>query len=581
MSAQDRIRLAAHRRLFLASAVSMIGRALLVATGLCLLALLLSKATGTPTPHALELIYSGTLLVAVIVGVSMAWAKRPDEDTVVTMIDDRLGLKDRLSTSRFLQSQSPTDDAVFQSVIAEQAELAASQAQPLVKTAFKIKPTKVWKWLPVAVAVFALTALILPNDFLGLQSSTDPNALSAQAEEEIQKLEAIAYEKPEEDPALNQAPDAIDPDVLMDQVAELLRQPVQTPEAETAKQAILDDKAQQLEQIASKMQTEQDRLQNQLSRLDSGMPESPGAQLEQALRNGDLEKAQQELEALTRKLEQGELTEEQKKALQQQMQQMAQQLSQAATPTPGSTPQNPGQQPGQQPNSSNQNPTQQQMQQLSQSLQKMGQCANPQQSQNGKPQNAQQASNNAKALKQASQQASQSLQKMQQSQRNLQSLKQCQGACQNPNGQKTGQGAGQRPGQGSGAGKGQSLAQGQGGNGGKNSTGYGRQLGGEILGQQENRLDENKYQATGTRHLQDGSNGRQIIINSPQGPMIAGEATKQFNTVRRSQSESIERAVAEDRLPTRYNKMRQSYFGASTTTPKASEDSATNTAAEK
>jgi len=257
---------------------------------------------------------------AVVAAALWTIARRPREDHVARVVDERAGLRESLSTALVVEHE---DDGWSKAVV-ESARTRAGSVR--LREAVPIEAPRRWA-VPVALA--AATAAVwfaLPNvDVLGAiekrkqveQERAQIREVRADIREDEKKIEAL----------LNKA--GVDP-------AEMLKQDLQTDEPQTAaelqrRQAVkLTSATEKLNELKQGEKAQRlDALRQQLNRLKQPGP-GPMDKMSRALARGDFAEAKKQLDELSKQLAKGNLTPEQKAQLEAQLKNLAKQLEQRA-----------------------------------------------------------------------------------------------------------------------------------------------------------------------------------------------------------------------------------------------------------
>lgn len=595
MNAIQRAIRRARRRLLLSRWLQLAGLALLVAFAAAVVVLALDK---TQVMVTLWWVYPAIAGAAVVTATLLSFRGRPTDAHVATIVDDRLRLKDRLSTA--IWAESIRDDP-FADFVKQDAERTAAAIS--ADKALRVNPGRAWSWTFAGWAVLAvLVVFVRPFDPFGVEEEREAK-LVAEAQEDaavkhLIEAESLVKEVVRPEGALEEA----DPQQAMRELMELTRRDLRNPQMKREAVAKISEAQKQLAEAYEVQENRARAQQNALSGLDTG-ESGPADRFADALRRGDYEQAQKELEALIKKVENGELSEQQKQALQNQLQNMGQQLQQMAQQAAA---QQAAQQQQANQQLAQQGLSQQQVQQIQQGGYNQQQIQQALQQQGMSQQQAQQMA------QQMSQQMSQSQAQGQNSQMNQglgQSLSQmAQSLSQQGQGQQPGQGQGQQPGQGQGQGQGmgaagygaqQQLAQMQsqmqqmqrtqqaqqqmynalhnlnasqqqgGGNqpgsqGGVGGRQWGTGQGGPPLGAEKNLSGQYQADARGDIKERDG---RIIASWQTDGNVVAGEVTVDYNNAVTEARSEAERAVSDDRVPRRYHGAIKDYFDQLPTSP--------------
>ncbi|MEO1237076.1 MAG: hypothetical protein AAFX76_09840 [Planctomycetota bacterium] len=589
MTATQRTLGRARRRLVGHNALRALGWGVLIGAAAAGLAVVGMHFVGVPVPWwGLASVGGAAVLVAALVAV----LRRPNDQRVAVLVDERLGLKDRLGTSLYAAS---LEDSELTRRVIDDAERAAGEAK--VGQAFPVRPTPVWWGALAAVAAVAVLAL----DPFGLQQRALAKAQAKlAAAEEARQLEEALENAKEEAEALAEdaeardedgvAEDELDPADLDEQLEALLTQrDLSNPEDQREAAAEVSDLQEKFEEQIAQQEAAVEALQNTFSQLDAG-ERGPTDRFADALRRGDFSSAQEELARLADQIESGDLSESQREraseqlaALSEQLEQMAEQqeqLAEEAEQAANQAMENAGLTPEQMEQLAeqgfspeavqqaleqalqNQGMTQEQAQQAAEQLQQQMQQAMQQ------ARNSQNAGDAAEQLAQQMQQMSQAMQQQglenQQLQDAIQQMQQQLGECAGEQGQLQNmksasqqmQEALQRM-----ARLGQTDPNRPGGAGGIDGGGGD---GGDPIGDERAPLNPN------SRAVSDANGeprGRVIASWTRDGQMSKGEARVTFNQAVTEAQADAERAVTEDRTPKRYHKAIRDYFGNLPTRP--------------
>jgi hypothetical protein len=246
--------------------------------------------------------------------------RRSSEHEVARELDERAGLRESLSTALIIEDeQDPWSRAVV--------ETARERARTVeVRRAVPMEAPRAW---PIPFGIAAATAAIwfaYPNlDVLG--KLADRQLLEQQQNElEQARADIEAQEKKIESKLREQGLDPLD---FMVKEADL-------PDAADAK-SVRQHQVMKLTKTAENIKQEQnsekgmqlDAMRDALRKLKQP-GKGPMDDLSRSLARGDFEKAQEQLKEIQKKLETGELAEEDKAKLKLQMQNMSKQLEQAS-----------------------------------------------------------------------------------------------------------------------------------------------------------------------------------------------------------------------------------------------------------
>ncbi|MBI3912378.1 MAG: hypothetical protein HY320_15775 [Armatimonadetes bacterium] len=245
-------------------------------------------------------------LAGLLIGGALGLTRRISAAAVAWLADQRLGLKDRLSTGLEF-SASPSPEPIVAALLAN-AAAHAQQVHP--KQVFPWAPPREWRWLAVAAALF-LAVLILPG--LAVFQSPQARAEEAVIKEEGEKLQQLARNLE------CQAKESDANREIMRRIAQNLGRlgREQARGRLSKKQAMLSARQMlnELEEAQRTMGVEGARrtfadmaqeLEGEAERVRTAGREQPARALEEmarALRSGDMAAAQRQLEENARALE--------------------------------------------------------------------------------------------------------------------------------------------------------------------------------------------------------------------------------------------------------------------------------------
>lgn len=297
----------------------------IVAAGI---ALALMIADRVPANAFVPWKWVGPALLGLAAVVSIVWwrQRRASEQHVALVVDERLELREKLSTALCVQGR---DDAFAQAAMEDGVNAARDpRTQELVRRRFKVEPPRLW-WISPLLILCAMLMSIVPQ--MDLFRSDEP----AQSEIQQAKLEAkeavdaivnTIKQSPELEKELSamlgeMGKDPVDPNALMKTPKELKQ--------DALKKAT--DIQKKLEEITSgeKGKTAE-AMEKALSQLQKPEQDKDAQQLADALSNGDFQKAQEAIKNLMEKAEKGELSPEDKKAAANALENIAKQLEELA-----------------------------------------------------------------------------------------------------------------------------------------------------------------------------------------------------------------------------------------------------------
>lgn len=235
--------------------------------------------------------------LAVVVAAWLRLHPGPSERSAAALADERLGLESRIATAIALQDRR---DPFAQAAVADAERLAPSQFAR-VRGAFRLRRPWLLEWTPVAAIVAGLVWWLVPVRPAADGLSATPVVLDAA--EQARQAEATEAGVREAVRILEENPDTRA--ALQETLAEMERTapPPDTAADAAGREAQASERASSLQERLQKELDAPEMLEaTALSDLLSRLPELPdaGKDLSQALKAGDLAKARQELERLSR-----------------------------------------------------------------------------------------------------------------------------------------------------------------------------------------------------------------------------------------------------------------------------------------
>jgi hypothetical protein len=260
--------------------------------------------------------------VGVLAAMICTWfTRRKDLDAAIE-IDRRFGLKERVSSTLAMTAtelESPLGRAL--------ADDAAKRVERVhVAEKFPVRLNR-WAWLPLAPAAFAFLLATFWHPAIGENpavATPDQTAVKKQIKESSTVLRKKLADRREQ-AKKEGLKDAAD---LFQKLEQGTKQLQQADQADRQQAMIkLNDLAKELEKRRQELGG--DKLKEQLNQLKN-MKQGPADKLGQALKNGDMKQALNELQKLKEQLEQGKLDDQAKADLAKQMAEMEDKLKQLA-----------------------------------------------------------------------------------------------------------------------------------------------------------------------------------------------------------------------------------------------------------
>ncbi len=263
-------------------------------------------------------------VAAAVMGLLIAWVRRPKEIEIARTIDERAGLRETLSTAICVEKE----DGAWSKAIVEDAGQKARRV--VVKDAVPIEAPGN-SWWPVAACAALLAVWWLPaHDVTGLLAKKQQQQaqqqqvqqVAAQLDDAQKRIgEILAQAGLQMDKSDDAKEDLFNP-TRMDQIS--------PEEMQRAAVKRLTDLADQLE---AKRNSEEgqtfDAIQEAMKRLEAPQP-GPAAEMSRALARGDFAEAKKQLEQIAEQIKSGEMSAEEKAQIAEQIQKMAEALQQMA-----------------------------------------------------------------------------------------------------------------------------------------------------------------------------------------------------------------------------------------------------------
>ena len=271
--------------------------------------------------------------LATIAGFLLAWLRRPSLTMSSLALDERFGLKERVTTFLTLPAQqidTPAGQALLKDVTAHLSALRVTSEFPLRVSVRELL-------MPCGAFALALLACMLDPVLGNLQFSSRTNAeqprQTIDTKEIQQKLEDIKkiVNQRSQEPQLKSE----ELKELEKEFEKLINQPLDPKNEEKVRERInefrkLEDKIKVRAEGLMDKRDKVNRLKEQLGKLsldtDKTIKDGPAKDFEDALRKGDLDKAKAALEKLVKDLNNDKLTPQQQKDLAEQFKKLQEDL---------------------------------------------------------------------------------------------------------------------------------------------------------------------------------------------------------------------------------------------------------------
>ncbi|MEX2544684.1 MAG: hypothetical protein WD316_06110 [Phycisphaeraceae bacterium] len=319
MNTLDRCIARARRRLLLTRWLHVLAWWSLAGVGAAAVLLLAERLLGLPVAVGVY----GLLAAAVVGGAgagATAYVRLPGPQAVAELLDDRLGLKDRLGSG--LYARGLRDEPMAGRVVADAAQTAERVA---VRDALPLTLGRAWAAVPAAAVALAMLFAFVPAD-VGLLGGLRGESAAADEDADAERQRAAADDEAEVRRLADADLENADADELMDRLASLSNRELGSGAERREAERELTELRDRLEAIYEQEDAQAQSLRSMLSQLDVDAP-GPGRELADALRRADYDEAEQQLAALAQQMEDGELTEAQRGQLQTQLEQFQEQLA--------------------------------------------------------------------------------------------------------------------------------------------------------------------------------------------------------------------------------------------------------------
>jgi hypothetical protein len=219
----------------------------------------------------------------------------PGERSAAALADDRLGLESRIATAIALQGRA---DAFAQAAVIDGERVAPGQFGR-IRGAFPLRWPVLTPWVPVILLVVAMAWWLWPVRQPG--PASDASTVSIDDTQRIQQAQASEQAVREAVRLIQESPEA--EQALKDALAqmELDRDPEAWAADPTQREAEASERAAALQQrLEQELQSDAMLEMRELADMLARLPELPelGRDVSQALKSGDLARAQAELERL-------------------------------------------------------------------------------------------------------------------------------------------------------------------------------------------------------------------------------------------------------------------------------------------
>ncbi len=269
-------------------------------------------------------VFPTMLVVGGIAAFAMWLRSRPSEHHVALLVDERLDLREKISTALHVGNR---DDAFARAAVEDAVAVATDpKSHERARRRFNVTPPTNWWIAPMLIAVAVLISFIEPMDVFAREQPESQEVIQAR-HEVSETLDAVMREIESQPQLSGELAD------LLGDLGDLSpdRDTLKSPD-DIRRDAIkrVTDLNERLEEIVSgergKTMDAIDQAMKQMRVPEDG----PAKELAEAMAQGDFQAASEALKELIEKVEAGELTAEQQEQLVEQLKDLAKQLEDMA-----------------------------------------------------------------------------------------------------------------------------------------------------------------------------------------------------------------------------------------------------------
>jgi len=259
-------------------------------------------------------VYSATAAALILI---LCWVRRPQRMQVSLLLDERLGLHERFSTALALEAM----DDPFVRCAREEALERVQAVKPA--QCIPIRAARPWWGTLLIWVVFGVVFLWFPQkDLLGL------NEKKAEAQKEKAQIELAEKQIKDATATVKLAADELEAPELKNDLAGL-SEALKGAEPQAAKRQVirkLGDMSDKLNSMRSSLENQSMGLMQQMMRQLRASPNALSQQLQMALARSQFSKAATLMRQLQQQMMRGDMSEQQKQALDQQLKNLAKQI---------------------------------------------------------------------------------------------------------------------------------------------------------------------------------------------------------------------------------------------------------------
>lgn len=318
----------AARRLFLQTLINRLAWCLIVALGLAAIWFLAEPLLVEAKLPWLRWVVAGSLIgLGSILGVVLAMLAAPPKLATVLLLDERFGLKERVTTAWSLtpeQEATPAGQALLTDVEQKVQNLD-------VGSRFPIQLGWVASLVPLAALLLGLIAAFYDPPASIAKAKVDPlNQPAANAAEIAEKMKEL--KKKAVEPRDVNRPKSEELQKIEAELEKIANKPAETPRELRDRIKEMTSLEERIKERQQQVGERSQKIQDQLKQLDrmNQQQAGPASDLQKALAEGKMDKAKEEMDKLAKKLENKALTKEQKDQLAKQLENLQDKLQKLA-----------------------------------------------------------------------------------------------------------------------------------------------------------------------------------------------------------------------------------------------------------
>lgn len=272
----------------------------------------------------------GLFFLATVAAVVLAIVRAPSKISAALLLDERFGLKERATTSMTLAPELETSPAA-QALLAD-----VNQRVEKLDIGSRFPVGVPWSitLAPACAAILAIAAFYYqpPPSEANTSPEKDlkqPAANAKEIENKINQLKKKVSEKQKGRKEVSEELKRLDAE--LDQILNRPRQTKEQLRERVPEMAALEEAMKNREkELADKIKALKQQLQQMDKMAGNDSQEGPAKDLQDALAKGNLDKAKEEIEKLSKKLKENKLTDEEKEQLGNQLKQLKEKLERVA-----------------------------------------------------------------------------------------------------------------------------------------------------------------------------------------------------------------------------------------------------------